>query len=73
MLAERSAKLGRFYAIAPMKVDDRARLLQAARGVSGTTVRAEGEGTARRLLFSPDLPTPMPKKVVPDYGDDEDA
>ena len=72
-LAARSAKLGRFSAVAPMNLDDRARLFQATRGVPGTTVRVEGEGTARRLLFSPDRPTPMPKKAVPDYGEDEDA
>lgn len=62
-LAQKSARLGRYYAICPMGLEDRARVLQAARPVGGLTVRAEGEGRNRRVVFAPDKPTPMPKKA----------
>jgi predicted RNA-binding protein Jag len=72
-LAEKSARLGRPYGVMLMTAEDRARLIQAAAGVKGVTVKAEGEGHWRRVAFKPEKLTPMPKKsVMPDYGDDED-
>lgn len=72
-LAERSGRLGRFYAIHPMKKEDRARVLKAAEGLEGVKVLVEGEGKLRRIVFAPAKPTPMPKRTaMPDY-DDEDG
>ena len=70
-LAEKSARCGRFYAVAPMKPEDRARLLKGARGVAGASLKVEGEGRNRRIVFVPDKPAPMPKRAMPDYGEDE--
>ena len=72
-LAEKSAALGRFYAIAAMKQEDRARVLKGASGVAGVRVGAEGEGRSRRVVYTPDKPTPMPKRAIPDYDEDEEA
>ncbi|MBJ6760779.1 hypothetical protein JGU66_08380 [Myxococcaceae bacterium JPH2] len=70
-IAEKSAGLGRFYALAAMKMEDRARALKAVEGVSGVKVTAEGEGRNRRVVFTPDKPAPLPKRsLLPD--DDED-
>ncbi|WP_420826673.1 hypothetical protein [Myxococcus eversor] len=70
-LAEKSASLGRFYALAAMKQDDRARVLKAVEGVAGLKVSAEGEGRNRRVVFTPEKPAPLPKRsLLPD--DDED-
>lgn len=70
-LAEKSGSLGRFYALAAMKLEDRARVLKAVEGVAGTKVTAEGEGRNRRVVFTPEKPAPLPKKsLLPD--DDED-
>nr|WP_227027877.1 hypothetical protein [Corallococcus soli] len=70
-LAEKSASLGRFYAFAAMKTEDRARVLRAVEGVGGVKVAAEGEGRNRRVVFTPAKPAPMPKRsMLPD--DDED-
>ncbi|MFB1480509.1 hypothetical protein [Corallococcus sp. RDP092CA] len=70
-LAEKSASLGRFYAFAAMKTEDRARALKAVEGVDGVKVAAEGEGRNRRVVFTPAKPAPMPKRsLLPD--DDED-
>jgi hypothetical protein len=69
-LAHKSASLGRFYAVLGLTPDDRARVLQAARGIEGVRVNAEGEGRHRRLVFRPEKPAPLPKRV-PD--DDEDV
>ncbi|MHA7635031.1 hypothetical protein [Corallococcus sp. M7] len=70
-LAEKSASLGRFYAFAAMKTEDRARVLKAVEGVDGVKVAAEGEGRNRRVVFTPAKPAPMPKRsLLPD--DDED-
>lgn len=71
-LCEKSAKCGRFLAIAPMKPDDRARVLKGAQSGTGATVKVEGEGRNRRLVFVPDKPAPMPKRAIVDYGDDEE-
>lgn len=69
-LAQRSAELGRFYAISPMKPEDRARLFKGAQGVAGMKVKLEGDGRSRRVVFAPDKPTPMPKRALP-VQDDE--
>ncbi|MFP2903179.1 hypothetical protein ACLEQD_43960, partial [Corallococcus sp. 4LFB] len=70
-LAEKSASLGRFYAFAAMKTEDRARVLKAVEGMGGVKVAAEGEGRNRRVVFTPAKPAPMPKRsLLPD--DDED-
>lgn len=70
-LAEKSASLGRFYALAAMKQEDRARVLKAVEGVAGLKVAAEGEGRNRRVVFTPEKPAPLPKRsLLPD--DDED-
>jgi predicted RNA-binding protein Jag len=71
-LARKSAELGRFYALAPMNMEDRARVLKAATGIAGLKVGVEGEGRNRRVVFTPDKPAPMPKRTVPDYGDEDD-
>ena len=71
--AEKSAKLGRVYAVAMMATEDRARLLQGARQVPGVTARVEGESHFRRLAFVPDKPTAMPKRhAMAVYPDDEE-
>jgi predicted RNA-binding protein Jag len=70
-LAVKSGSLGRFYALAAMKLEDRARVLRAVEGVGGTKVTVEGEGRNRRVVFTPEKPAPLPKKsLLPD--DDED-
>ncbi|SEU31736.1 hypothetical protein [Stigmatella erecta] len=70
-LAEKSSSLGRFYALAAMKVEDRARVLKAVQGVAGVAVAGEGEGRCRRVVFTPGKPAPLPKRfLLPD--DDED-
>jgi hypothetical protein len=70
-LAGKSASLGRFYAIAAMKLEDRARVLKAVEGVTGVAVTGEGEGRCRRVVFTPAKPAPMPRRLLlPD--DDED-
>ncbi|MFP2913474.1 hypothetical protein ACLESD_52480, partial [Pyxidicoccus sp. 3LFB2] len=70
-LAGKSGSLGRFYALAAMKLEDRARVLRAVEGMEGTKVTVEGEGRNRRVVFTPDKPAPLPKKsLLPD--DDED-
>ncbi|HZH02458.1 MAG TPA: hypothetical protein VEY30_01660 [Myxococcaceae bacterium] len=70
-LGEKSAALGRFYAIVGMRPDDRARVVQAARGMAGVTVGVEGEGRQRRILFTPEKPVPMPKRTLPVDDDEE--
>ena len=71
-LAEKSARLGRFYAIAPMRADDRARVLRAALGVTGVAATVEGEGRNRRVVFTPEKPVPLPKRNLPEMDDDEE-
>jgi predicted RNA-binding protein Jag len=71
-MAERSAQLGRFYAIASMTAENRKRVLMAAASVPGVQVRAEGEGRNRRVVFVPAKPVPMPRRAVLDYGDDDE-
>jgi predicted RNA-binding protein Jag len=70
-LAEKASSLGRFYALAAMKGEDRARVLKAVQGVAGVAVAGEGEGRCRRVVFTPAKPAPLPKRfLLPD--DDED-
>jgi len=72
-LAKKSAELGRFYALAPMKLEDRARVVKGLADVPGMKVMLEGEGKNRRVVFIPDKPAPLPKRApIPDYGEDED-
>ena len=70
-LAGKSGALGRFYAIAAMKLEDRSRVMKAVEGVAGVSVTSEGEGRCRRVVFTPEKPTPLPRRsALPD--DDED-
>jgi predicted RNA-binding protein Jag len=70
-LAERSAALGRFYAIFGMGKEERAQVVQTLAGSHGCVVSIEGEGRQRRVLFTPAKPTAMPKRMFP-LDDDED-
>ena len=72
-LAEKSASLGRFYALVTVKQDDRARVLKAVEGVPGVKVSCEGEGRNRRVVFTPAKPAPIPKRsMLPDDDDEDD-
>ncbi|OJT16928.1 collagen, type IX, alpha 1 [Archangium sp. Cb G35] len=71
-LAEKSASLGRFYALVTVKQDDRARVLKAVEGVPGVKVSCEGEGRNRRVVFTPEKPAPLPKRSMLPEDDDED-
>ena len=72
-LAEKSASLGRFYALVTVKQDDRARVLKAVEGVPGVKVSCEGEGRNRRVVFTPEKPAPIPKRsMLPDDDDEDD-
>lgn len=75
LLAEKSAKLGRVYAIGMLSPDDRTRVLQAAKGVKGVTARVEGLDHLRRLALVPEKATPMPKRsnAVVDPDDDDEG
>ncbi len=70
-LAEKAVKLGRLFAVAPAKPEQRAQWLKGAKGVAGCVAKLEGEGRNRRLVFVPDKLVPLPKRAIPDYGDDE--
>lgn len=71
-LAEKAAKFGRFYGVTLLPVDDRARLVAAAANTKGVSVKTEGEGYFRRVVFVPEKPTVITKKqVMPDYDDEE--
>jgi predicted RNA-binding protein Jag len=71
-LAGKSASLGRFYALAAMKLEDRARVLRAVEGVAGVAVSGEGEGRCRRMVFTPDKPAPLPRRLLLPDDDEED-
>ncbi len=64
-LAEASASTGRFYGVVALSAEDRARVLRAVASVAGVRAAVEGEGRLRRLVLTPDRPTPMPKKAHP--------
>lgn len=71
LLAQKSSSLGRFYALAAMNPEDRARVLKGVEGVAGVRVACEGEGRNRRVVFTPEKPSPLPRRsALPD--DDED-
>ena len=73
-LAEKASASGRMYAVAPMKAEDRARLLRGGQGIPGASVRVEGEGRHRRVVFVPANPKPMPKRsAMPDYDIEDDS
>lgn len=73
LLAEKSAKLGRVYAVMGLSNDQRALMLQAADAVKGQTAKAEGEGHWRRLTVTPEKLTVIPRKqVMPDYDDEDE-
>ena len=40
--------------------------------MAGVSVRLEGEGRNRRVVFHPEKPAPMPKRTHPNFDDDED-
>lgn len=73
-LAEKSAKLGRLYAVMGLTAEQRALMLKAAEGLKGVSAKAEGEGHWRRLVMVPEKLTPIARKqVMPDYDEgDED-
>ncbi|MBM7112500.1 hypothetical protein [Archangium primigenium] len=71
-LAEKSATLGRAYALVTMKSEDRARVLKAVGDVPGLKVSCEGEGRNRRVVFTPDKLAPLPKRSMLPADDDED-
>jgi predicted RNA-binding protein Jag len=71
-LAGKAATLGRFYAIAAVKLEDRARVLKAVEGVTGVTVACEGEGRCRRVVFTPEKPAPLPRKLLLPADDEDD-
>jgi hypothetical protein len=71
-MAAASAALGRYYVLMGLGAEDRARVLKAAQGADGVTVKADGEGRNRRLVFTPAKPVPLPRKLLPmDMDDDE--
>lgn len=64
-LAEASALTGRYYGVVALSEEDRARMVRAVADVPGVRAVVEGEGRLRRLVFTPDRPTPMPRKTHP--------
>lgn len=73
LLAEKSAKLGRVYAVMGLTNEQRALLLQAADAVTAQRAKAEGEGHWRRVTFTPEKLTVIPRKqVMPDYDDEDE-
>jgi len=73
MLAEKSAKLGRPYALVMLSAEDRARVLKAAKGIEGVTVKCEGKKHLRRVAFVPHKLTPMPRRHFMADDDDDEA
>jgi predicted RNA-binding protein Jag len=71
MLAQKCVQHGRHYGVVVMPFAERANLIRGAEGVSGLVVKAEGEGRNRRVVFTPDKPTPMPKRAFMQDDDDE--
>jgi predicted RNA-binding protein Jag len=73
-LAEKASATGRVYAVVPMREEDRARLARGGKGIAGASIKVEGEGRHRRVVFVPANPKPMPKKsAMPDYDDEDDS
>lgn len=72
-LGEASARTGRYYGVVGLSPEDRSRMLRAVAEVAGVRASSEGEGRLRRLVLTPDRPTPMPRRVHPaDDVDDEE-
>lgn len=72
-LAQKAATLGRFYAVTYATLEDRAQLVRGAKGATDVTIKLEGEGRSRRVVFVPANPKPMPKKAAfPDYDVEDD-
>lgn len=71
-LLDKSARLGRPYAVLLLTAEDRARMLAQAKGKPGLSARAEGEAHWRRLAIIPDKLSPMPKRAVAMMHDDEE-
>lgn len=72
-MAEASAKLGRYYVLLGMGAEDRARVVKAAADTRGVTLQVDGDGRNRRVVFSPEKPVPLPRKLLPldDFDDEE--
>jgi predicted RNA-binding protein Jag len=64
-MAEASALTGRFYGVVALSEDDRQRMVRAVADVAGVRAVVEGEGRLRRLVLTPDRPTPMPRRTHP--------
>jgi predicted RNA-binding protein Jag len=64
-MAEASALTGRFYGVVALSEDDRLRMVRAVADVAGVRATVEGEGRLRRLVLTPDRPTPMPRRTHP--------
>jgi hypothetical protein len=72
-LAQKAVTHGRVYALMMISPENRARLLEATRGIKGVTVKTEGEGHFRRVAFVPEKIAAITKKpVMPDYGDEDE-
>lgn len=72
-LAQKSAELGRIYAVTFAGPEDRGRLMKAADQVDFVRGKVEGEGRHRRVVFMPANPKPMPKKShIPDYDEEDE-
>jgi predicted RNA-binding protein Jag len=73
LLAEKSAKHGRVYAVLGLSNDQRALMLQASDAVKGQHSKAEGEGHWRRVTVTPEKLTVISRKqVMPDYDDEDE-
>jgi len=73
LLAEKAAAFGRFYGVMPIAIEDRVRMMRGAQGVAGASVKVEGEGRHRRIVFVPAEPKPMPKvSALPDFDDEDE-
>jgi predicted RNA-binding protein Jag len=64
-MAEASATTGRFYGVVALSEADRLRMVRAVADVAGVRAVLEGEGRLRRLVLTPDRPTPMPRRTHP--------
>jgi hypothetical protein len=69
-LVSKAASLGRFYAVSPMKPEERAQLLKGAHGADGVRVYVEGESRNRRIVFAPEKPAPLPLRAA--YPQDDE-
>ncbi len=74
LLSGKSVKHGRQYAVMMLGGSERAQLVKAGQA-GGVKVRVEGEGHFKRVAFTPDKATPMPRKMQfpDDDGDDDEG